>query len=144
MHTATDIEQIALYEDPDHAVHLDVRVEGGTVWLTQQQMATLFGRDVTTIRRHLKSASKEELSGVPTSALYALVQNEVTRTAKRQGEIEEIERDKVYRIRHHLGKGPVMGRYIRSPKKTVCGTKSGAPRVIDGSRITVMARKVPQ
>ena len=37
-------QQIALYEDPDHAVHLDVRVDGDTVWLTQQQMATLFGR----------------------------------------------------------------------------------------------------
>ena len=33
-------QQIALYEDPDHAVHLDVRVDGDTVWLTQQQMAT--------------------------------------------------------------------------------------------------------
>ncbi len=39
-------QQIALYEDPDHAVHLDVRVDGDTVWLTQQQMATLFGRGV--------------------------------------------------------------------------------------------------
>lgn len=36
------------------------------------------------------------------------------------GEIEEVERGKVYRIRHHhLGKDPVTGRYIRSPKKTV-------------------------
>ena len=72
MHTATDIKQIALYEDPNHAVHLDVRVEGDTVWLTQQQMATLFGRDVTTIRKHLKSASKEELSNIRLNAKKGL------------------------------------------------------------------------
>jgi len=63
-------QQIALYEDPDHAAHLDVRVDGDTVWLTQQRMATLFWRDVTTIRKHLKSASKEELSDIPTSAFF--------------------------------------------------------------------------
>lgn len=40
------------------------------------------------------------------------------------GEIEEIERGKVYRIRHHLGRDPKTGRYLRSPKRTVHGTKS--------------------
>ena len=106
MHTATEIQQIiALYEDPDHAVHLDVRVDGDTVWLTQQQMATLFGRDVTTIRKHLKSASKEELSGIPTSAFFALVQNEGTRTVKRQ--VEHYNLDMIisvgYRVKSQQG-----------------------------------------
>lgn len=54
-------QQIALYEDPDHAVHLDVRVDGDTVWLTQQQMATLFGRGVPTISKHIHSAARESL-----------------------------------------------------------------------------------
>lgn len=31
------------------------------------------------------------------------------------GEIEEIERGKVHRIRHHLGKDPATRKYIRSP-----------------------------
>lgn len=61
MRTATEIQQIALYENPDHTVHLDVRVDGDTVWLTQQQMATLFGRGVPTISKHIHSAAKEEL-----------------------------------------------------------------------------------
>lgn len=56
MRTATEIQQIALYENPDHTVHLDVRVDGDTVWLTQQQMATLFGRGVPTISKHIHSA----------------------------------------------------------------------------------------
>lgn len=65
-------QQIALYEDPDHSVHLDVRVEGEMVWLTQHQMATLFGRDVTTIRKHIKAAREEELAGISVGAKYAL------------------------------------------------------------------------
>ena len=37
-------------------------------------------------------------------------------------------RRRVYRIRHHLGKDPATGKYIRSPKRTVHGTKSDARR----------------
>lgn len=50
------------------------------------------------------------------------------------GEIEEIERGKVYRIRHHLGRGPETGRYLRSPKRTVHGTKSNARRALEEYR----------
>ena len=50
------------------------------------------------------------------------------------GEIEEIERGKVYRIRHHLGKDPATGKYIRSPKRTVHGTKSDARRALEEYR----------
>ncbi|MBT1179205.1 RhuM family protein [Bifidobacterium vespertilionis] len=81
-----ELRQIALYESPDHTVHLDVKVDEETVWLTQQQMAALFGRDVTTIRRHIKSARNEELQGIPTSANFALVQSEGGRTVERQVE----------------------------------------------------------
>lgn len=78
--------QIELYESPDHRVHLEVRVDGETVWLTQQQLAVLFGRDVTTIRRHIANAKREELQGVPTSAKFALVQDEGGRSVERQVE----------------------------------------------------------
>lgn len=50
------------------------------------------------------------------------------------GEIEEIERGKVYRIRHHLGKDPATGKYIRSLKRTVHGTKSDARRALEEYR----------
>lgn len=52
--------------------HLDVHVDSDTVWLTQQQLAALFGRDVTTIRRHIKNARSEELQGISVSAYFAL------------------------------------------------------------------------
>ena len=50
------------------------------------------------------------------------------------GEIEEVTKGKVYRIRHHLGRDPKTGRYIRSPKKTVYGTKADARRALEGKK----------
>jgi prophage maintenance system killer protein len=42
---------------------IDVRIGGETVWLTTEQMAKLFGRDVSVIRRHVRNVFNEgELS----------------------------------------------------------------------------------
>ncbi len=99
------LQQIALYEDPEHTVHLDVRIDNETVWLTQQQMATLFGRDVTTIRRHIKAAGEEELVDIPTSAFFALVRLEGARSVER--EIEHYNLDMIlsvgYRVKSKQG-----------------------------------------
>ena len=40
-----------------------------------------------------------------------------------RSEFEEVKAGKVYRIRHHLGRDPQTGKYIRSPKKTIYCTK---------------------
>ena len=42
------------------------------------------------------------------------------------GEIEEVVRGQVYKIRHHLGYDPETKKYKRSPKRTVYGPKSKA------------------
>jgi len=34
--------EVALYRSPDGKVHIDVRIERDSVWLTQAQMVTLF------------------------------------------------------------------------------------------------------
>ncbi len=105
MRTATEIQQIALYENPDHTVHLDVRVDGDTVWLTQQQMATLFGRGVPTISKHIHSAAKEELGGIRTISVFEIVRLEGTRTVKRQ--VEHYNLDMIisvgYRVKSQQG-----------------------------------------
>lgn len=81
-----DDRQVMLYESHDHTVHLDVRVDKDTVWLTRQQLALLFGRDVKTIGKHIGNARREELNGIPTVAKFATVQNEGGRTVERQVE----------------------------------------------------------
>ncbi len=50
--------QIVVYQ-PNETVRLDVRLENETVWLTQEQMALLFGRDQSVIARHVANIFKE-------------------------------------------------------------------------------------
>jgi len=42
-------------------VKLDVNIKDDTVWLTQAQMAKLFGRDIGVISRHISNVFQEEL-----------------------------------------------------------------------------------
>lgn len=51
--------EIILFETQE--VKLEVNINEETVWLTQAQMAELFGRDVKTISKHIITAYKEEL-----------------------------------------------------------------------------------
>lgn len=43
----------------DKGLRLDIRYEGETLWMTQAQMAALFGRDVSTISRHVAKVLAE-------------------------------------------------------------------------------------
>lgn len=47
----------------DKGMRIDIRFEGETLWMTQAQIAQLFGRDVATISRHISGILEEgELS----------------------------------------------------------------------------------
>ena len=48
--------EIVLFESRDGAVSLPVSVDSDTVWLSQAQMAQLFGKDRTVIGRHIRNA----------------------------------------------------------------------------------------
>ncbi|MBO4489643.1 MAG: virulence RhuM family protein [Bacteroidales bacterium] len=50
--------EIILYQ-PDDNIRLEVRMEGDTVWLTQQQMAELFGTTRNNITLHIANIFKE-------------------------------------------------------------------------------------
>lgn len=56
--TTTD-NAIVLYQSPDGAASLDVRLDHETVWLTQKQMAELFGKDLRTVNEHLRNIFRE-------------------------------------------------------------------------------------
>ena len=47
--------EIILYTTPDGESKIEVKLEGETVWLTLDQMATLFQRNKSTISRHVKN-----------------------------------------------------------------------------------------
>ena len=52
--------QIEIYRSADGSIELNVKLENDTVWLTQSQMAELFGKDQSVIARHIANAFKEE------------------------------------------------------------------------------------
>ena len=52
-------ESVVIYRSADNAVQLDVQISGDTVWLTQQQIATLFQKAKSTISYHITNIFKE-------------------------------------------------------------------------------------
>mgnify|MGYP002678934994 CR=1 FL=1 len=63
---------IEIYRSQDGSIQLNVKLENETVWLTQSQMAELFGRDRTVIGRHINNCYKEgELDKDITCAIFA-------------------------------------------------------------------------
>lgn len=63
--------ELIIFETADHAIRLEVPVEGETVWLNRQQMAELFDRDVKTIGKHINNALREELDNEVVVAKFA-------------------------------------------------------------------------
>lgn len=64
-------DQIIIYNDTNNAIHLEVKMEGDMLWLTRQQLATLFDRDYKTISKHISNALKEELADSVVVAKFA-------------------------------------------------------------------------
>ena len=74
------LDQVILFQAADGQVTLDVRLEADTVWLSQAQMAELFGRERSVISRHIGNVFKEgEQAADSTSAKSAQVQTEGSR-----------------------------------------------------------------
>jgi len=77
--------EIILYQSGDIAEHIEVRLDDQTVWLHRNQIATLFGRDVKTIGKHINNVFAEsELDKFSTVANFATVQLEGGRKIERQ------------------------------------------------------------
>ena len=78
--------EIVLYQ-PNEQMSLEVKLENETVWLTLNQMASLFGRDKSVISRHIKAIFQErELTYEGSVAKNATVQTEGNRQVVRDVE----------------------------------------------------------
>jgi hypothetical protein len=51
--------EILIYKNQDGNISIDVRLEDETVWLTQEQMALLFGKSRSTITEHIQNIFNE-------------------------------------------------------------------------------------
>ena len=63
--------ELVLFESQDKSISLNVPLKNNSVWLNRNQMAELFDRDVKTIGKHVNSAIREELAGLPVVAKFA-------------------------------------------------------------------------
>ena len=96
--------EIILFHDDDVNIEVQVSPDQETVWLTRDQIAELFDRDVKTIGKHINNALKEELD-ISTVANFATVQKEGTRNVVRS--IEHYNLDMIifvgYRVKSKRG-----------------------------------------
>ena len=67
--------QITIYETGDGKTKLEVKFEGETVWLTQDEMALLFDKGRSTITEHIQNVFEEG----------ELIENSVCRDFRRTG-----------------------------------------------------------
>jgi hypothetical protein len=51
--------EIIIYQNQEGNIKIDVRLDEETVWLTQDQLATLFGKAKSTINEHIKNIYEE-------------------------------------------------------------------------------------
>ena len=63
--------EIVIFNDGDVNIEVQVNPEQETVWLTRNQLAELFGRDVKTIGKHINNALREELDREVVVAKFA-------------------------------------------------------------------------
>ena len=63
--------ELILFETEDRSVTLTVPVNQEMVWLSRNQMAELFDRDIKTIGKHINNALKEELDNQVVVAKFA-------------------------------------------------------------------------
>ena len=79
--------EMLVYQAADGSAQVEVWLERETVWLSQAQMAQLFGRDKSVVSRHLRNVfASGELERAATVAKNAIVQIEGGRTVTREVE----------------------------------------------------------
>ncbi|MEO8801801.1 MAG: hypothetical protein ABI375_00420 [Rudaea sp.] len=76
--------ELILYRTEDARTRVEVRLEGGTVWLTQAQMAELFEVSPKTISEHLQNIFAEgECVPERTTRNFRIVRQEASRQVRR-------------------------------------------------------------
>ena len=79
-----NLGEIIIYENANSEAKIDVKVYDDTVWLTQQQMASLYGTTKQNISLHIKNIYEEqELSEDSTVKEFLTVQKEGNREVER-------------------------------------------------------------
>jgi len=141
--------EVILYEAPDGEVHLEVRLDRDTVWLSQEQMAALFDVQKAAVSKHLKNIfASGELERAATVSKMETVQHEGARRVSRQ--IEHFNLDAVISVGYRVNsaraafppvghpstaRAPRPGLYAESP-----ALRAKRPRVGDSAGTRAQGR----
>jgi hypothetical protein len=106
MTAAADDGELVLYQAPDGHAKLQVRLSGGTLWLTQQQLADLYQSTPQNITQHIRAIYADgEVLEAATCKPYLQVRAEGGRDVSRS--LKHYNLDVVlavgYRVRSHRG-----------------------------------------
>ena len=98
--------QVQIFTSPDGRAQLEVALDQETVWLSQAQMAELFGKDVRTVNEHVGNVFAEgELGKETTVRKFRIVRQEGKRQVRR--EIDHYSLDVIisvgYRVKSQRG-----------------------------------------
>jgi len=99
-------QQVRIFTSQDGQAQLEVALEQETVWLSQAQMAELFGKDVRTVNEHVGNVFQEgELEKAPTIRKFRIVRQEGKRQVQR--DIDHYNLDMIisvgYRVKSQRG-----------------------------------------
>lgn len=108
--------ELVFYQGEDGRSRIQVRLDGGTVWLTQRLLAELFQKDVRTVNEHLQNIFEEgEADPAATIRKFRIVQTEGTREVSRL--VDHYNLDVIlavgYRVRSR--RGTQFRRWARGP-----------------------------
>lgn len=84
MSNIAGLSEMVIYESQDGGIKLSVSFDGDTVWLTQAQIAELFGTKTQAITKHIQNIYEDqELDESPTCSKMEQVRTEGSRQVKR-------------------------------------------------------------
>ena len=85
-------KSVVVYKSNDGTIQLEVQLANDTVWLTQAQMAMLFGTQRQAVTKHLKNIFEcHELEKTATSSILEQVQKEGNRMVNRKIELYNLD-----------------------------------------------------
>ena len=79
------MSELQIYQNDDGSLQLNVQLQDETLWLSQAQMAQLFGTSIDNIGLHIRNIFKsQELNEQATTEDFSVVRQEGTRQVKRR------------------------------------------------------------
>ena len=122
----TNTGEIILYQ-PDSSIRLEVRMEEETVWLTQSQMALLFGCSQDNIGFHLKNLyAEKEIEQEATTEEISVVRFEGNRKVTRR--IIHYNLDAILSVGYRVSsKNAILGHRTAQPAVPACDRQGMRP-----------------